>query len=344
MIANTEKVIFDTNSLRCEGSSEYFLGGRSELDKFGKVSEIIIPELVIDEIKAQKEKNLLSKKQSFLENIFHRIRGISEVETKDFDITAFITEQENDEEITYKVIELTDFSVVEKIKELALKNEPPFEKSSDRGFKDAYILFTVLEYLEKNPEEQIYFVTKDERLKEAFSFEKRVRVVADFEDFQRYRSSYFREEYFVQKLISDVDENIQSEHIRDAWLNLNSNWVVLIDTGEVVYRIEIDFSTREVIGFVTEDFTENIETLINAGSFQGVHSSVGCLRGAVQYLSDDEIARLFTAANENEQIFWIAEDEDVKDFYLTLYQGKSNLLLEEDRDNFRSHFPITEKE
>jgi len=43
------------------------------------------------------------------------------------------------------VIRLQDYSVLEKIKELALKKLPPFEAAdnSDKGFKDAYIYFTV---------------------------------------------------------------------------------------------------------------------------------------------------------------------------------------------------------
>ena len=223
MITEMEKVIFDTNTLKCDNSSQYFLGGRSELEKFGKISKIIIPDLVIEEIKCQKWRNLSSKRKSFFDNIFHKILSVNETDTKNFDIGAFIKEQEDNENISYEVIKLTDFSILSSIRELALWNKAPFSKKSDKGFKDTYIFFTVLEFLKSNPEENVYFVTKDERLKEAFALQKKVIVVSDFDDFQRYRLSYFREPYFVEKLCEEVSKDISSEYIRDAWLNLNSN-------------------------------------------------------------------------------------------------------------------------
>ena len=62
-----EKVIFDTNSVR-NTEPKQFLGGRSELEKFAKVAELVFPDIVIEEIKNQKRRNLESKKDSFLKD------------------------------------------------------------------------------------------------------------------------------------------------------------------------------------------------------------------------------------------------------------------------------------
>ena len=140
-----EKVIFDTNTVRNEGSPNTFLGGRAELKKFEKVADIIFPEIVVDEIRSQKKKNLISKQSSFIENIFHKLRGIDENETKSFNIDDFILKLEADEDISYSTIRLKNYSsLLPKMKYMAINNEPPFEKKSDKGFKDAYIYFSIL--------------------------------------------------------------------------------------------------------------------------------------------------------------------------------------------------------
>jgi hypothetical protein len=54
---------------------------------------------------------------------------------------------------------------------LALDKKPPFEDKdkSDKGFKDALIYFSVLEYLQETPNKKVFVCVKDERLKEAFN-------------------------------------------------------------------------------------------------------------------------------------------------------------------------------
>jgi len=60
--------------------------------------------------------------------------------------------------------------------EMSLTNEPPFEdsqsdsgeKTKEKGFRDALILFTVLENIKNQPQEAALIVTNDTRLGEAF--------------------------------------------------------------------------------------------------------------------------------------------------------------------------------
>jgi rRNA-processing protein FCF1 len=46
-----EKVIFDTNTIRSSPEADNFLGNRDELNCFLQDADIVIPEIVIQEIK-----------------------------------------------------------------------------------------------------------------------------------------------------------------------------------------------------------------------------------------------------------------------------------------------------
>ena len=280
------------------------------------------------------------KRDSFLGNIFHKLREIGEEDTKKFNIVDFIDNQHATESIPYSVITLKDHSVLSKIKDLAVSHQAPFEKNSDKGFKDAYIYFTILDFLRDVSDERVFFVTKDGRLKEAFALNGKIRVVEDFEDFEHYRTGYFREEYFLQKLQSEVDEDIQSEHIRTAWLNINSNWVLFIETGSAVYRVEVDFATKEIIDHTDQSVEVAVETFKQSGSFAETHKNIKALQPLSNYLSDDEIMSIFEAAVTEQQISYIAKDADVKGFISQLWDNKKNIIPEELRALVKLHYKL----
>ena len=191
------KVIFDTNFLyNDEGLIDTFLGQRSELKDFLKHSEIIIPDMVLDEIKHQKRKRLEEKRDSFLSNPFHSLRRVDKTGTKKFDIEGWIEQLMNNETIPFSSISLTK-NRQEDMRSLSLQNSPPFERKSDKGFKDAYIYFTVLEFLENNKDiEKVFFVTRDPRLKLAFQGNPRVEIIETYSDFVKCLSSYFKGRIF----------------------------------------------------------------------------------------------------------------------------------------------------
>lgn len=334
------KVIFDTNSIRNAESLSDFLGGRPDLERFFSVSEIIIPDLVIEEIKAQKRKHLISKRASFLSNPFHFLRGVDEKATRDFDIDKWISELQSRENISYTPISLSEDGILEKIKKMCLDCIPPFEDSSDKGFKDAYIYFTILEYLASCREKNIFVVTKDERLKIALSKESRIKVINGYDEFENYIDAYFKEPYFISRLKEEIDDEIKKENIEDTWLNLEENWVLKIVCSSKSYFVEVDFASKEIIRFIDFDFSDAINKLVTSGSFSVTHEAVETLKECVSFLSDDDIRALLQAAAENEQIYWIAKDEDVKEFFGQIYQAKSQLISEEARALFQQYFEI----
>ena len=325
-----EKVIFDTNKLR-NTDPNTFLGNRNELESFSKVSEIIIPEIVIDEIKKQKQRNLESKKQSFLDNPFHWLRKLNKEETEKFDNEAHIEDLISKETIKYSIISLSDFSVLTKMKDLATSYEAPFEKTnkddknnSDKGFKDAYIFFTILEYLQKISDKYIFVCTEDWRLKNALEIYENIIVIKDFEEFKKFSISFFYNEYFIKKLQEEINESIKQENIIDFWINTNGNQVLLIDIDGEKIVTEID--SWEIIDFKNKnEYQSDINDLIHSGSFSDTHIIIRKLKPYIHFFSDKEIKEMIEAIFDNYEIKG-AMMHWVKEFYWRLFETKKDIL------------------
>ncbi|MCK5353589.1 MAG: DUF4935 domain-containing protein [Methyloprofundus sp.] len=329
-----EKVIFDTNFVR-NTEPKKFLGGRSDLERFAKVAELVFPDIVIEEIKNQKKRNLVSKKQSFLDNPFHWLKNLNQDDTTNFDIEAHIDGLEKEETINYEVIKLTDDSALEKIKQLALAYEPPFAKinkddknNTDKGFKDAYIYFTTLEYLQAIQDKLVFICCKDGRLKEAFKKHPNIIVIESFNEFIKNSITVFYDDYFIDKLKTDINEEITKESIIDYWVNINDNRVLLIEVNGNKTAVEVD--SGEIVTFEKVDtYSETINTFITSSAFATTHSAIEELNPYLHFLSDDEIIKILEATSTNGQIYCIIGDEDVKQFISTLYNKKKELLQPE---------------
>jgi len=324
-----EKVIFDTNFIR-NTEAKHFLGGRSELEKFAKVAELVFPDIVIEEIKNQKRKNLEKNKTSFLSNPFHWLRNLDRDDTQNFDIESHIAGLETNETLKYCVIKLTDYSVLEQIKELALKKLPPFEAAdnTDKGFKDACIYFTTLEYLQSIPDKMVFVCCKDGRLKEAFEKHPNINVIDSYDGFIQDSITRIYNDYFIEKLKAEINNGISKEHIVDYWFNTHENRVLLIEVDGEKYAVEVD--SGEIVAFEhVAVYSEAIDTLVNSGSFATTHSAIEALNPYIHFLSDEQILKIFQACIDNSQIRLIMTDDDVKQFVSTLYEKKKGLLSSE---------------
>jgi hypothetical protein len=334
------KVIFDTNSVRSAESFSDFLGGREELERFVTIADIVIPELVIEEIVSQKRKILTSKRDSFLSNPFRYLLSLDEREIVEFNMDQWIEKLSQEEQIPFKKINLTKdkSKILDEIKDLCINCKAPFEENSDKGFKDAYIYFTIREYISSCKDETIFIVTRDNRLKLALQSLDKVIVIENFDEFEKYNTNYFTDEYFISRLREEIDQNIKSKDIEKIYLNIEDNWVLKIVIVEQVYFVNVDFLSKEIISSTETDFSDTITNLISSSNFSSTHAYVSELLDNINYLSNQEITDLLVAATENDQIYWIASDEDVKSFFLTLYKSKSMLIPEDTRKIFEEHF------
>jgi len=335
-----QQVVFDTNSVRSAESFSDFLGGRDELERFVKMAQLIIPELVVDEIKCQKKKQLFSKRDSFLSNPFHYLLNLDREQIEHFDMDAWIEDLAKKEKIPHKIITLSKkkSEILEQIKSMCLTGSPPFEDSTDKGFKDAYLYFTILEYLNSIKDDTLYVVTKDVRMKMALQKHKRIRVVQDYDEFARYNTEYFKDEYFIGRLKEEVDGEIEESDILQISLNTNENWVLRIRKNDKTYLVEVDFLSKEIISFTDEDYLDDINRLVSSSNFATSHAYVASLKDKINYFSEDDVHKILLAANQNDQIYWIAEDDDVKGFFGELYKAKSSMLDEDERKLFEEHF------
>ncbi|GFO75919.1 hypothetical protein BPLS_P3401 [Bathymodiolus platifrons methanotrophic gill symbiont] len=210
---------------------------------------------------------------------------------------------------------------------MALKKLPPFEAgdNTDKGFKDACIYFTTLEYLQSIPDKTIFVCCKDGRLKEALEKHPNIIVIESFDEFIQNRITVFYDDYFIDKLKTDINEEITKESIINYWININDNHVHLIEVNGEKNVVEVD--AGEIVAFEKVDiYSKVIKNFINSMSFSNTHSIIEELNPYLHLLSDDEITKILEAANVNEQISCIIGDIDVKQFISTLYDKKKGIL------------------
>lgn len=321
-----EKVIFDTNCIFNKKATS-FLGNKHELAEFSKVSEIIIPKTAIEEIEARYKRFFSEEKTKFLNTL---LPSIVQNNFDNIDVDARIQELKDAEEISYKEIELTDFSILPKMKDLAIKKLPPFESGNgtDKGFKDAYIFFTILEYIQSIPDKYVFVCLKDKKFKEAFKDYPNIHIIENFKEFNAKSISRYKNPYFIDKINDENNLDISAEDIIDTWINIDSNTNMLIRFNNEEYIIEID--SGEIINFINKnEFIDSIRDLVSSGSFGTTHRTIGELEDCKNLLSDDEISKILEASITNAQINWIISDEDVGGFIRTLYSKKSDILDEE---------------
>jgi len=252
-----EKVIFDTNFL-LEKRMKNFFGKQNELIKFDAVSDIIIPDMVMGELTEKYKRIFRDEKNKFdkqaLPNVLeHNINSI--------DIEESIRNLIDNIKVNYEVVELNNPNILYEIKELALKKAPPFvmEDGSDKGFKDAYIYFTVLEYFQSIDDQYLFFATNDKLFKEAFKDNPNIKVIETYDEFIKQSVSEFYDDYFIDKLNSFITELgtlpitsiVKQENIVNYFINEDSNQIITINIDDKNYLIEID--SGEILSCELED-------------------------------------------------------------------------------------------
>ncbi|WP_430907033.1 PIN domain-containing protein [Maribacter sp. 2-571] len=333
-----EKVIFDTNIIR-NAEAKTFLGGRNELERFADVADIVIPDIVIQEIKRQKRKNLQSNKQKFLDNPFHNLLEIDESNTNAFNVDDYIEKLVNDEDFTYEIIDIKDNNILPQIKDLAVNKKPPFEgkDNTDKGFKDALLYFSVLEYLQEIPNKNVFVCVKDGRLKEALDVHHNITVVESYEEFQQKSVSQFFDDYFIEKVNEFLSFKITKDNIIRFWMNINDNQVVLINKDDDIYLVEVD--AEEIIGAaILDEYLPIIDRLVESPNFGITHDCIAYLNDYITFFEEDQINRILDASHENDQIRWIITDDAVKQFVGFLYGNTEVIINKETLQFLKTNF------
>lgn len=330
--------IFDTSAIDGEKNSDSFFGGRNELAKFSAVCEIVIPDMVIDEITKHKKRHLSAAKSKFISNPFRYLLNLEQESIDMVNIDEKINTLQAEETISYTVIKLSKADALERIKNMCHECVAPFGENEDKGFKDAYILLTIEEYLETLTDEQVFVVVKDGKLKEALGRLAGITVVNSFDEFELFSKSQFMEEYFLQRLSETIDEEVGVDAIVSADFNINDNWVLQIDTEEKPTYVEVDFKNREIIGFQKVRIVFGVTSLLNSGSFVTTHEWIEKISDKINYLNTAQMIDLINAATTNDQIYQISSDEDVKEFFFTIFEKVKPLVQADLANIFTERF------
>jgi len=241
-------IFLDTNSIRNQEANSFF-GNIEKYNKISRLVQIVIPSIVIEEIKRQKERHLTSQLDKYKNNYFTKLLNCDLDKDLSSHITVRIEELWNGaiKEIPHTVLFLEQDGKLEEIKNLAIKNIPPFEADKDKGFKDAYIYLTILQFL-VSTRESVFLITNDSKLKEAFNENNKVEVISSPDEYFKFRKGYFTEEYFVEQLKNYFDnEAITKDNISDIALSVDGDWALSIDVGDEQYEIIVDFISKEII-------------------------------------------------------------------------------------------------
>lgn len=333
-----EKVIFDTNAVNNDDSN-YFFGNRRELELFSQSAEIVIPKIVIEEIRRKKTKRLINKRRAFMDNPFHTIKGLQKEETKQYNIDEFIQKLLDNEEYLFTTIELKDNSVFDEIKELALKKLPPFEKSddTDKGFKDALIYFAIKEYLDEIPDKYIFVCVKDGRFKEALNQHSNIIVVKDYEEFSSKSISQYFDDYFIEKVNAELEVVITKDNIIGHWSNFDDNQNVYIKTDDAEFVVEVD--AGEIVNSANKnEYLDSLQKLIASPNWKSTDFYIDTLEKYKTLLSEEEINSLLVAAYDNTQIRWIINKDALTQFFGPLYLSNKHLVETEKQQFFSEIF------
>lgn len=195
-------VFVDTNVVDNRGSAQYFLGGRSDLEKISKRADIGLARVVYDELRRHICQYLTNQKDSFRKNPHRYLLNIEDDAIDNIDPKQLVDDIAKDEPIRYEVIDLIDKNKAYKeIYEHSIEGTPPFEKNGDKGFKDTIIAKTIDQYILANSGRKIFLMTRDDRLKEYFEENDRVLIIDNYDGFdKKYSDDKLLEEGAVERM------------------------------------------------------------------------------------------------------------------------------------------------
>lgn len=321
------KVFIDTNIIDNPTPAGGLFGSSKKLKCLEKRVDLIIPKIVQDELLEHKRRAFEKSKGRLLNSkILEQVVSREKVESLEFcppcvlleEDVIFSTEDINDREEFY-----------EWSRNLAIKNEAPFENESDKGIKDAMVAFTIDEYLRNNPdiEQPIILVSDDARLGEYFQERKDVVWVKSLDELEG-QLELMTENDNKSSQQSNNTEKETPEECHDS-------------TKAVILTPQLAKARR----LLTE--------LRNSRTFATTHKVIAELQSYVKYFTDEDNVDVLLSTLNNSQIMWLAQDEDVEAFLRPIFdKAKDKLSLEQYNDfinrtgwaNYRIKEPVEIKD
>lgn len=334
-------IFFDSNILHTNDDVNQLLP-ESILKKYFYLGQIYFPYMVFEEIKKTKKERIKKQLDNLKGNrLLPHIYDNEELYK--FDENIYLESLVKSITIEYTIIDLEDTNKMFEIRDLAINKLPPFEgkdKESDKGFKDAYILFTILEFLEQN-QSVVYLITEDKQLQKACKTNDFIKTFESYEEYETSRLSYYEEEYFLGQLSAELDDEIKSSNIKKKYVTALNNVQLYIEKDTKKINVFCDYSTKELLEY--EDINTSIknkEDLINelkdSSSFEKTHDVIDGLSKYNDYTEKQEEALLDIFLSNN-QVYLIASDEDIQRFFNFITRKKS-YMNDEKWKEFKKHY------
>lgn len=283
----------DTNSIN-SSSLDTLFGNADDLAKLELLAHIVLPSVVFDELIEHKKRHFDQERQKLMKN--HLLPSLSGSREKLQELTfeSYEMAMKANCPINYEVADIQNReAAMAHMYDLAIHNKAPFEENSDKGFKDAWVVMTVDEYLERHPEyDHALLVTNDNRMAEYFdNAANRVTVVPNINE--------------VLKVLS-----LRRSDAGDA----------KDDSSQVYISQSNDFNPSEDSKDNVNQVNALIDDLNNSRSFAETHAVVAKYKDVdFTNLSSREGRMILEACVANDQVSYILPDEDVDGFIRPLF-------------------------
>jgi hypothetical protein len=98
--------------------------------------------------------------------------------------------------------------------------------------------------------EELSIDSYDKLLKVAFEKNPNIRVVESYDEFIQKSISVLYDDYFIAKLKSEIDAEIEEKNIIEYSINENENQILIINMADKKYIVEVD--SQEIVDFKEE--------------------------------------------------------------------------------------------
>ncbi|MDG1153516.1 MAG: PIN domain-containing protein [Alphaproteobacteria bacterium] len=318
--------LFDTNIIRNTGLKSFF-GSEHELKKLSTIGKIVIPQTVIMEIKNHRKKHLEGQKKAFFKNELFNIYCLDKTKN-DLDVDVDV---ENKIEILnkrisfeYEVCDVTRNDFLNEAREYAIKNKPPFDQGNDKGFKDAIIYFSILDWIESNNEYSPIVFSQDGRLSQAFKT-KNITVIETINECHKFIWNDYNIDHIFQRFKDhesiengDITKSSVKKALYDSVLNLRNDWEIIIGDHIVI----LDYLSKEILHILDKIKMKGyINDLSKNNSLSSIHDCIIKL-DEYEYFTDEQIEILEKEKENNDKIKSLIDDKYVDDFYFKLGEMK----------------------
>lgn len=328
------QIIIDTNKCRNTGMDN-FLGNKEELQKFIEDGcEIILPEIVLSELKQQKKIEYIEELNNFINNKFfnNEDANFKKIKLEEFDniIEKKIQyEQGKYYSTIYEITRVGEF--YKEMTQKAVLKEAPFDTKSDKGFKDSIVAWSVKEVVDKY-NRTVFLLTKDNRLSQYFVDEDKVKIIESYSDYKKIRLQVENKD-LIDNITIIGKLNIEQEDIIKGWYSLNNDYYMVLYSGGCA---RFDIITKDIIDGIQENPNKIIDDLITSFNYADTHDKISYIKklNIIEYISREKLLELFDGFTKNSQLYGISHDEDVWDFFSILYKKYKKFMNDDLEKNF----------